>query len=86
MVVVGGFKVQLVDAVTKEPFKEHTGDDGQFYAETEPDSESFIQVEVLEGKTNKTKYCFEFDVDGTDLGYLFCRSKACGQTYKGLWS
>jgi hypothetical protein len=43
MVKVGNFTVELVEAETKESFKEHTASDGQAYAEeVEPDMDYFI--------------------------------------------
>lgn len=43
MVVQGNFKVELIDATTKQPFKEHTSK-GKTYAEVEPDAEYFIRI------------------------------------------
>lgn len=86
MVVVGGFKVQLVDAVTKKPFKEHTDDDGNHYAEAEPGAEYFIQAQVLEGKAKNTRYYLTFDVDGKDLGYYRYIDQNDGPRDSGLWS
>ena len=43
MVVRNGYQVQLVDARTKIPFKEHEKD-GKIYVEAEPDAEYFIAI------------------------------------------
>ncbi len=43
MVVEGGFRVELVDANTKIPYKEHTKD-GKTYVEGDPDAEYFVSL------------------------------------------
>ena len=43
MVVRSGFEVNLVDATTKIPFKEHEKD-GKIYVEMEAEAEYFIAV------------------------------------------
>ncbi|CAB9507890.1 expressed unknown protein [Seminavis robusta] len=44
MVVDGQISVRLVNAETKEPFKEHMGDSGNVFVEAEPDAEYFIEI------------------------------------------
>jgi hypothetical protein len=82
MVVVGNFSVRLVNAETKEPFKEHTGPDGKIYAEVEPDLEYFIETSVIGGDPQKV-LLFTFFVDGKKLPY---RSFEKEVAYKGMWS
>ncbi|CAB9515923.1 expressed unknown protein [Seminavis robusta] len=67
MVVVGNVSACLVNAETKEPFKEHRGPDGNVYAEVEPDMEYFIEIAVV-GIPNKA-FDFGFVVDGKRLSY-----------------
>jgi len=65
MVKVGDFSLELVDATTKVPFKEHVApSDGQFYAEVEPGLDYFISVGNDRGGVR-----FDYKVDGVDLGY-----------------
>lgn len=45
MVKKGPFTVEIIDAYTKQAFKEHNDtNDGKIYAEVEPDAEYFIRV------------------------------------------
>ena len=46
MVIAGDFKVQLVKADTKKPFKEQTKN-GQTYVEVEPEVEYYISIQML---------------------------------------
>lgn len=59
------FVVELVDAQTKTPFKEHTSQDGTTYIEAEPDAEYFIRIEV----DAEEKILAKAIVDGGSLGY-----------------
>lgn len=61
MVVVGSFKVELVEAATKIPFKEHSKD-GSTYVEAEPDAEYFMSVLKM-SKTETDVHC-ACSVDG----------------------
>ena len=46
MVKQDGIEVELVEAVTRQPFKEHqNGKDGLTYFEVEPDAEYFIRID-----------------------------------------
>ncbi len=78
MVRLGKFKLELVHATTKTPFKEHEGKDGKTYAEVEPDVEYFIRV----GSEDPRPICVAFYVDGNSLGYISSLSqhseKNCG--------
>ncbi|CAB9503115.1 expressed unknown protein [Seminavis robusta] len=85
MVVVGNYSVRIVNAETKEPFKEHKGPDGKIYAEVEPDVEYFIEVDVIGGGKNSMA-CFEFHVDGEKLPYRTISNETHGKSYKGVWS
>lgn len=74
MVQQGAFKVELVDAVLKEPFPEHKRDDGLIFVEAEPKADYYIHYQK-----NKSFCCpdvkslrVEFSVDEKDLG--FCRA------------
>lgn len=83
MVVVGDYSVRLVNAETKEPFKEHVGPDGKFYAEVEPDLEYFIEIEVV--GDNKEIAVFEFTVDGQKLDYICPAHRTHGKLHRGIW-
>lgn len=85
MVVIGDYSVRLVDAETKEPFKEHQGPGGTTFAEAEPDIDYLIEIEVVGGSPSQWRR-FEFSVDGKALGYA--SHSACGRAkqYKGIWS
>ena len=41
---IDGFTVELVNAETKRPFKEHQIPDGRIYIEVEPDAGYFIRL------------------------------------------
>lgn len=80
MVVQGNFKVELIDATTKQPFKEHTSK-GKTYAEVEPDAEYFIRITTSYPSTVKAY----FEVDGENLGY--CKRIPYGsEKIAGLWT
>jgi len=66
MVKVGDFTLELVQADTKEAFKEHTGPapNNHVYAEVEPDVEYFIRAGSSVGGVQ-----VELTVDGVHLGY-----------------
>lgn len=53
MVQQGAFKVELVDAITKDPFIEHKRDDGSIYVEAEPKAEYLISIQ----KTRVSQSC-----------------------------
>jgi hypothetical protein len=65
MVVKGPFHLALVRADSREVFKEHVNDDGEIYAEVEPDMEYFIRVK----STFKSMVRADFCLDGSSLGY-----------------
>jgi hypothetical protein len=46
MVVESGFRVELVDANSKIPYKEHTKY-GKTYAEVEPDADYFVSLQKI---------------------------------------
>ncbi|CAB9521718.1 expressed unknown protein [Seminavis robusta] len=85
MVVAGNYSVRIVNAETKEPFKEHTGPDGKVYAEVEPDMEYFIEVEVVGGDPASSRSQYNISVDGKKLPYCG-HAKSFGKKYKGNWS
>ncbi|CAB9512938.1 expressed unknown protein [Seminavis robusta] len=71
MVVKGRFSVEVVNAVTKIPFKEHVSRCGEHYAEVEPEAEYFLRVDVggqPRRRDNEEVY-IDFEVDGVDLDY-----------------
>ena len=93
MVQRGDFSVELIDAKTKEIFKEHSGfmeEDGvanpiekhsvDAFVEIEPESEYFLRVA---NDSSSTIIC-NIQVDGSDLGYEFCLGP---NEYddKGIW-
>ena len=81
MVVYRGFSVQLVDAETKEPFKEFSKDN-KHYAEVEPGAEYFIRLQRVAGGTSSIVRS-SFTVDGVDLGYHLNHNLVEGQTLQG---
>lgn len=87
MVVQGNFSVQLVEAITKQPFPEHKAEDGteEIYAEVEPGAEYFIQTKVIGGQ-NDVNYYIEYVVDGTKLNYYSMLSQVGRKMTDGLYS
>jgi hypothetical protein len=85
MVQSEDFKIELVYADTKMPFKEHTKD-GKIFVEVEPDAEYFIKMQPT-GTSRGGTAVKTISVDGTDLGYKH-RSKKCKDqpSYKGIRS
>ncbi|CAB9531656.1 expressed unknown protein [Seminavis robusta] len=76
MVVKGNFQVQLVEAVSGQPFKEHslTGKPDECFAEVEPGAEYFIRVQYLAKDDDDffgsgSVFVADLEVDGCDLGY-----------------
>jgi hypothetical protein len=69
MVFQGGFRVELVEADSKQPYKEHVKD-GKSYAEVEPDVEYFVSIEKIVDLPKK-RYVVECLVDNQDLGYVW---------------
>ena len=82
MVTSHSVSVSLVDAQTREPFKEHQTSDGKVYAEVEPKVEYFIQVK---NESLEETVVGEMAVDGMDLGYKFYL-RAGNQERYGIWS
>ena len=60
--------MELVDAETLEPYREHTkADDGSHYVEVEPNKQYWIRVK---SHLPASQRCIcRFEVDGTSLGY-----------------
>lgn len=87
MVVIGGFSVELVEAETKQPFREHMSMNGACYAEVEPGTEYYMKVAVLDEQALSKKGCSEalitFAVDGIDLGYNALMCPSDGQVFWG---
>jgi hypothetical protein len=86
MVIQAGFRVELVEAKTKKPYKEHTSKDGKVYVEAEPDAEYFVSVQKITKISEK--HCLYVPyVDDQSLGW---QGKAAGEgiatkpTYFGL--
>ncbi|CAB9509744.1 expressed unknown protein [Seminavis robusta] len=67
MVVVGGFSVRLVEALTKTPFLE-LAHNGTIYAEVEPDAEYLIEVEYV-GDDIEGTVLYEWTVDGKEVDF-----------------
>jgi len=82
MVRQGWFEIELINAETKIPFKEHTHTDGRTYAEVEPDTDYFIRVK----SHNLEMAVLTFSVDGKDLGYKSPMHKSHGWRESGLWN
>jgi len=84
MVKKGDFTVELVNASSKESFKEHKGKDGiDSFVEVEPEAEYFIKV----ASDSYRRVAFEFIVDGIELVYVtpFAPYQREPQ-YAGNWS
>ena len=87
MVVLGDFEIQLVEATSKTPYKEHNIN-GKTYFEVEPKAEYYIGFK----KVHNTSYSCSavkvyFKIDGKDLGFntTFYRDEVQKkQAYKGL--
>ena len=86
MVVKGRFSVQLVEAESKIPFKEHTDDHGKHYAEVEPEANYFIQVQFRkgDGEAAFSPVVANFFVDGASLGYRWNQDRE-DMFHRGLW-
>jgi hypothetical protein len=84
MLIQKDFSVELVEAETKKPFKEHRKD-GKYYVEVEPDIEYYIHLQRVV-PTQGTVRC-EFKVDDQDLGYnvLFYKENGTDSGYYGVW-
>mmetsp|Transcript_26036 Transcript_26036/g.58416 ORF Transcript_26036/g.58416 Transcript_26036/m.58416 type:complete len:257 (-) Transcript_26036:41-811(-) len=78
--IVGGYRLELVDATTKQPFQEHLSATGQCYAEVEPDAEYFIRL-----NTKTTNIKVKFKVDGVDLGCKTRVTKPIQDKLFGSW-
>ena len=85
MVIVGNYSIRLVEARSKEPFKEYLGPDGAIYAEVEPGLEYFVELEIVGGDPAAWSV-FELTIDGKKLKYHSFHLKSDGKIYKGLWS
>jgi hypothetical protein len=85
MVQCGDFKIELVYADTKIPFKEHVHTkDGKIYVEVEPDVEYFISTQRIRMNRGATTIA-SFSVDEKELStyhcYIECKDKP---SYKGI--
>ena len=77
------YTVELVDAETKIPFKEHCAPDGRVFVEVEPNIDYLIMVDV----DGPTKVIADFCVDGKCLGYNTVVFKTRrGKCYNGISS
>ena len=81
MVRQGWFEIELINAETKVPFKEHTHTDGRTYSEVEPDADYFIRVKGH----NLEVAVVKLSIDGKDLGYQSPIHKTYGWVEKGLF-
>lgn len=79
----GDYSVELIDATTSQPFKQHPGKNGiDGYYEVEPGLEYLIRAK---NNGNNKVITVTFAVDGQDLGYNSMISP--GQSVdKGLWA
>ena len=87
MVQHGDFVVELVEANTKMPFKEHSHDDKTFF-EVEPDQEYFIAIRKQSTKHSSGMVAAKCYVDGQDLGYKTPYEggrKYASFTFLGCW-
>jgi len=79
MVKQGDFTVELVNATTKQPFKEHTSSNGETYVEVEPGVEYFIHVDNQSDESVK----WDVYVDKQDLTYYQQTAANC-ECYCGI--
>jgi hypothetical protein len=82
----GDFEVALVEAESKNPFKEHAKD-GKIYVEVEPDIEHFVAIQKV-GTSHSGTSIVQLTVDETKLDYHMTYGQSHihdSQTYKGLW-
>jgi len=63
------YRVELVDALTKKPFIEHTGSDGKVYVEVEPEADYFIKISSSVDP-NIHKILAVIEIDGNCVGYM----------------
>jgi hypothetical protein len=86
MVQQGDFKIELVYADTKIPFKEHIKD-GNVYVEVEPDVEYFISIKMTDASRDGVTVT-KFFVDEQDLGYQtnYTPCTVRQTDYRGLWT
>jgi hypothetical protein len=88
MVRQGDFIVEIVEAESKTPFKEHTRkSDGTVFVEVEPDIEYFVHIK----KVGDIAYSGQsvgasVSVDGQAMGARYPWDKGSRRsTYAGLW-
>lgn len=87
MVQIGDLDIQLVDAETKLPFKEHLNK-GKVYVEVEPNVEYYISLRKI--KVSEDVLVCQYYVDGKGLDYStpyypsFVNQES--PHYRGLWS
>jgi hypothetical protein len=88
MVRQGDFIVEIVEAESKTPFKEHTRkSDGTVFVEVEPDIEYFVHIK----KVGDIAYSGQsvgasVSVDGQAMGAWYPWDKGSRRsTYAGLW-
>lgn len=87
MVQQGDFTVELVEANSKTPFKEHYKN-AKVYVEVEPEAEYFINIKKT-GKERRHVSVVKFVVDDTPLDYKLCyqqRELTSSPNYRGLRS
>ena len=88
MVKKGNYIARLVEAESKNPFKEFvifdadTGD-MHVFAEVEPGQNWYIETEVCGEEEEDVN--FRFKVDGKDLGYNATQHKSEGARTSGMW-
>jgi hypothetical protein len=87
MVLKEGCEVQLIEATSKMPFKEHRKGD-EVYVEVEPDVEYFIRISKNGLSRFSMIHLCKLLVDEQDLGYYFAlaHDKTYDPFVKGLWS
>ena len=86
MVQQGDFKVEIVEAESKVPFKEHHKD-GKVYVEVEPEIEYFISIQKVGTSVKKQTY-MQISIDGKDVPYCchYAPDNLSGAAFRGLWS
>jgi hypothetical protein len=88
MVRQGDFIVEIVEAESKAPFKEHRRkSDGTVFVEVEPNIEYFVHVRRVEDIVFSGQSLFAIVlVDGQDMGVQYsCKKDSRSSHYAGLW-
>uniref|UniRef100_A0A7S2YMS5 Uncharacterized protein n=1 Tax=Entomoneis paludosa TaxID=265537 RepID=A0A7S2YMS5_9STRA len=85
MVQFGALQIQLVQAINKEPFKEHTSANGDVYVEVEPDVEYFLSVHKTSVTDSHLYVKYQIDDETLDFCSIFPRYLNDEKRFIGLY-